>query len=103
MITTCPTCCTHRKDHAEPMIPTALHERPWQKVATDLFDHNGKTYIIAVDYYSRFFEVAPLNGTTSYIFKICRRKAFYSSQEQPFLSAEQQRGEERSSDCQKTS
>ena len=83
------------------MIPTALHERPWQKVATDLLDHNGKTYIIAVDYYSRFFEVAPLNGTTSYIFKICRRKAFYPSQEQPSLPAEQQRGKESSSDCQK--
>ena len=65
MVTTCPTCCKHRKNHAEPMIPTPLPERPWQKVATDLFDHNGKTYIIVVDYNSRFFEIAPLKSTTT--------------------------------------
>jgi len=47
------------------MIPTPLPERPWQKVATDLFDHNGKTYIIVVDYNSRFFEIAPLKSTTT--------------------------------------
>ena len=47
------------------MIPTPLPERPWQKVATDLFYHNGKTYIIVVDYYLRFFEIAPLKSTTT--------------------------------------
>ena len=65
MITTCPTCCKHRKNHAEPMIPTPLPVRPWQKVATDLLYHSGKTYIIVVDYYSRFFEIAPLKSTTT--------------------------------------
>ncbi|XP_044167255.1 uncharacterized protein K02A2.6-like [Acropora millepora] len=49
----------------ELMIPTPLPERPWQKVATDLFYHSGKTYIIVVDYYSRFFEIAPLKSTTT--------------------------------------
>ena len=63
MVTTCPTCCKHRENHAEPLISTTLAERPWQKVGTDLFHHNGKNCIIAVDYYSRFFEIAPLNGT----------------------------------------
>ena len=53
------------KKHAEFMIPTPLPERPWQKVATDLFYHSGKTYIIVVDYYSRFFEIAPLKSTTT--------------------------------------
>lgn len=47
------------------MIPTPLPERSWQKVATDLFYHNGKTYIITVDYYSRFFEIAPLKSITT--------------------------------------
>ena len=65
------------------MIPTALHERPWQKVATDLFDHNGKTYIIVVDYYSRFFEVAPVNGTTSYISKFAYERRFTQVKSSP--------------------
>jgi transposase InsO family protein len=50
------------------MIASPLPERPWQKIGSvrsDLFHHNGKDYIIAVDYYSRFFEVAPLKNTTS--------------------------------------
>ena len=65
MVTTRPTCCKHRKNHAEPMISTPLPERPWQKVATDLFYHSGKTYIIVVDYYSRFFAIAPLKSMTT--------------------------------------
>ncbi|CAB3996246.1 Transposon Ty3-I Gag-Pol poly [Paramuricea clavata] len=65
MVTTCPTCCKHRQNHAEPMIASPLPERHWQKIATDLFHHNGKYYVIALDYYSRFFEVAPLKNTTS--------------------------------------
>ncbi|XP_044167689.1 uncharacterized protein K02A2.6-like [Acropora millepora] len=65
MVKTCPTCCKHRKNHAEPMIPTPLPERQWQKVATDLFYHSGKTCNIVVDYYSRFFEIAPLKSTTT--------------------------------------
>ncbi len=67
MVNTCSTCCRHRKNHAEPMVPTPLPERPWQKVATDLFLHNGKTYVIVVDYFSRFFEIAPLKSTTAEI------------------------------------
>ena len=65
IVTTWPTCCKHRKKHVEPMISTPLPERPWQKVATDLFYHSGKTYIIVVDYYSRFFDIAPLKSMTT--------------------------------------
>ena len=46
VVTTCTTCHKQRENHAEPMIPTTLTERPWQKVATYLFRHNGKNYII---------------------------------------------------------
>ena len=65
MVTTCTTCSKQKRNHAEPMMPTTLPERPWQKIGVDLFHHSGKEYIIAVDYYSRFFEIAPLKNTTS--------------------------------------
>ena len=66
-----------KRNHAEPMMPTTLPERPWQKIRVDLFHHNGKEYIIAVDYYSRFFEVAPLKSTTSGS-TIIHLKSFFS-------------------------
>lgn len=51
-----------QKNHAEPMIATPLSKWPRQQVTTDLFYHSGKTYIIVVDYYSKFFEIALLKN-----------------------------------------
>ena len=35
-----------------------IPNNPWDKVATDLFTIYGKDYVIAVDYFSKLFEVA---------------------------------------------
>ena len=47
---TCQTCTTQRSDS---LIPTALPELSWQRVGTDLFELNGHTSLLLVDYYSR--------------------------------------------------
>ena len=65
MVTTCTTCCKERQNRPEPMLSTPFPDRPWQKVATDLFHYNGKEYVLVVDYFSRFFEIAPLKNTSS--------------------------------------
>eukprot|EP00794_Sanderia_malayensis_P006690 gene6690-7446_t len=65
MVTTCKACCEERKNHPEPMIETKLPERPWQKVTTDLFYLKGKPFVLVVDYFSRYFEMAPLRNETS--------------------------------------
>ena len=46
-------------------LPTPLPDYPWEKLATDLFHHNGTNYILLVDYYSRYVEVQKLSNTTS--------------------------------------
>lgn len=66
MVQRCETC--QSRQHSNPKEPLTPHEiptRPWQKVGTDLFQWDGKNYLVTVDYYSRFFEVDQLDTTTS--------------------------------------
>ena len=59
MIRKCQVCC---KEWMEPMIPShdQLPSLPWAKVATDLFQWRGKSYLLIVDYYSRYIEISKL-------------------------------------------
>jgi hypothetical protein len=65
LVKQCFICAKEATPKREPLIPTELPLYPWQKVATDLFVLNGKNYLLAVDYYSRYPEVVKLNSTTS--------------------------------------
>ena len=47
------------------MISSPLSNHPWEKVASDLFELNGKTYLLVADYFSRYLEVQTLTTTTS--------------------------------------
>ena len=64
-ISNCPTCCQHQPIQVEPLIQTEMPKRPWQKVATDLFEWKKSQYLIVVDYYSRYIETAKLSSTNS--------------------------------------
>ena len=46
-------------------MPTPLPKYPWERVAADLFQLNNSTYLLVVDYFSRYPEVIKLNSTTS--------------------------------------
>ena len=50
---------------AEPLIPSVLPDRPWQKIGTDLFELKVKPYILCTDYFSRFAKVAFLSKSTT--------------------------------------
>jgi hypothetical protein len=57
-ISTCDVCRKHNpKQQQEPLKPHTICERPWQKVGTDLFQFDGRDYLLTIDYYSNFFEV----------------------------------------------
>lgn len=52
----------------QPREPMHMHEKPgmpWVKVGTDLFEINGKNYLIIADYFSRFPVVKELHSTTA--------------------------------------
>ncbi len=65
MIESCAACQGDRPEVTEPLQPTPLPDRPWQKVAMDLFDYKREQYIVIVDYYSRYIEVLHLLSTTA--------------------------------------
>ena len=64
-IKSCPVCMKNETSHTEPLLQPALPSHPWEKVAADLFQLKGKSYLLAVDYYSKYVEVQTLSSTTS--------------------------------------
>ena len=64
-VTNCRECAKESRLQREPMIPTPSPEFPWQQVGVDLFEMAGQHYLLVVDYFSRFPEVAKLVSTTS--------------------------------------
>ena len=49
----------------EPMINHNIETLPWQKVATDLFEWKSASFLVTVDYHSRFFKIDKLPTTSS--------------------------------------
>ncbi|XP_046863284.1 uncharacterized protein K02A2.6-like [Xenia sp. Carnegie-2017] len=78
MVTDCSICCKYRENHAEPLLTTCFPQRRWQKVATDLFEHSGKNYVLVVDYYSRYFQIVPLKKSTTAEDVINHMKSIFS-------------------------
>ena len=65
LVKICGECCKHQSPRAEPLIPSKLPNLSWQKVGTDLFEWNKSTYLLIVDYYSHYIEVAKLCSTSA--------------------------------------
>ncbi|XP_046576522.1 uncharacterized protein LOC124284493 [Haliotis rubra] len=57
--------CYNDEQQKELLKSHSLPSRPWEKVAVDLFDFEGKDFLITTDYYSDFFEVDRLHDKTS--------------------------------------
>lgn len=65
-VSNCSICQELRHSNPrQPLIPHEIPQYPWQVVATDLFEWNGNHYVVVVDYYSRYWEVAQLHSLTS--------------------------------------
>ena len=65
-IQTCETCREFEQTHCkETLMSHEIPERPWEKIAADLFTYKGKEYLITVCYKSNFWELDRLNDTKS--------------------------------------
>lgn len=47
------------------LIPHKLPDRPWSKIAMDLFGFNGHQYLLSTDFYSKWPETAKLEQPNS--------------------------------------
>ena len=65
LITNCVVCCRNRVQHAEPLMPVPFPMLPWQKVASDMFVWKNSHYLLVIDYFSRYIEIAKLSSESS--------------------------------------
>ena len=61
----CSTCMKLTLPIREAMLSSTLPKYPWERVGTDLFQTNKQTYLLIVDYFSRYPKVIRLTTTTS--------------------------------------
>ena len=63
-VSKCGTCLANRNSNRKgPMKMSEIPDLPWNAVGTDLFQFDNHNYVIVVDYYSRYFEIARLENT----------------------------------------
>jgi transposase InsO family protein len=66
LVTRCEVCDTYRPTNSrEPMIASESPSRPWEMVGCDLFEFHGSYYLVCVDYYSKWPEIARLDDLSS--------------------------------------
>ena len=65
-ISSCAICIQKSaSQRKEPMIPSEIPERPYQKVGTDLFEIKGKHYVVIMDYYSKNIDIEKIPNEAS--------------------------------------
>ena len=65
LVHNCSECQKTQRQRCQPLNPTPLPQLPWQQVATDLFEWKQANYLLVVDYFSRYIEIARLNRPTT--------------------------------------
>ena len=64
MVKECPEREEFSRQLREPLKSTPLPEKPWWRIAIDLFEKDRRMYLVVVDYYSRYISVHELKDST---------------------------------------
>lgn len=66
MCSNCYTCNVYRNNNTkEEPIPHEIFDLPWYKVGMDMYEFENHHYILIVDYYSKYIEIALCKNTSS--------------------------------------
>lgn len=83
MVAACHVCLTFRKSNQrQPLKPHQIPQRPWQVVGADVMTFKSSDYLVVVDYYSKFPELARLESKTAKCI-IMHMKSMYARHEIP--------------------
>lgn len=67
MVELCATCQQFQPSHQrEPMISHDIPELPWLKVGADIFEISGQSFLLIVDYFSKYPEVLNIRDKTAH-------------------------------------
>ena len=62
----CTTCLRYRNaQQTEPLQPHPVPDRPWEKLGADILTCRGQDYLVVVDYYSKYPELAVIEDKTA--------------------------------------
>ena len=65
-VSKCQVCATIQNSNPkEPMVCTDLPDRPWSKIASDIFTLDQSHYLLTVDYYSKWPEIVKMTELTA--------------------------------------
>ena len=78
LVQNCETCIKKAPERTEPLRPTPTPDRPWQLIGTDLFEWKNTSYLIVVDYFSRFIEAAEMPRRPTSAALVTRMKAIFA-------------------------
>ena len=65
MVKACFTCAKELPEPKEPLMPSSFPSLPWERISMDLFEYGRRTYLITVDYHSRWVEIKLLPTQTA--------------------------------------
>ena len=66
IVSNCSSCIKYSaSNQKETLLPHSVPERPWEVVGSEIMTLKGRDYLVVVDYYSKYPELALLNDKTA--------------------------------------